>query len=118
MAKWYESEQLSRYRSASRRQVLGPFPPKTRRAVDGVVHYCVANMPGAVPITSTRGLTNVTLPYAELLADKGLEEALRYSRPLAKGVNVMAGKVVNQPVAESHGLPYTHLGDLVEGVSL
>ncbi|MFM7553635.1 MAG: alanine dehydrogenase [Actinomycetota bacterium] len=86
--------------------------------VDGVVHYCVANMPGAVPITSTRGLTNVTLPYAELLADKGLEEALRYSRPLAKGVNVMAGKVVNQPVAESHGLPYTHLGDLVEGVSL
>ncbi|MBM3680646.1 MAG: alanine dehydrogenase [Actinobacteria bacterium] len=86
--------------------------------VDGVVHYCVANMPGAVPITSTRGLTNVTLPYAELLADKGLEEALRFSRPLAKGVNVMAGKVVNQPVAESHGLPYTHLGDLVEGVSL
>jgi len=86
--------------------------------VDGVVHYCVANMPGAVPITSTRGLTNVTLPYAELLADKGLEEALRFSRPLAKGVNVMAGKVVNQPVAESHGLPYTHLGDLVKGVSL
>jgi alanine dehydrogenase len=86
--------------------------------VDGVVHYCVANMPGAVPITSTRGLTNVTLPYAELLADKGLEEALRFSRPLAKGVNVMAGKVTNQPVAESHGLPYTHLGDLVEGVSL
>ena len=86
--------------------------------VDGVVHYCVANMPGAVPITSTRGLTNVTLPYAELLADKGLEEALRFSRPLAKGVNVMAGKVVNQPVADSHGLPYTHLGDLVEGVSL
>ena len=86
--------------------------------VDGVVHYCVANMPGAVPITSTRGLTNVTLPYAELLADKGLEEALRFSRPLAKGVNVMAGKVVNEPVADSHGLPYTHLGDLVEGVSL
>lgn len=86
--------------------------------VDGVVHYCVANMPGAVPITSTRGLTNVTLPYAELLADKGLEEALRFSRPLAKGVNVMAGKVTNQPVAESHGLPYTHLGDLVEGVSI
>ena len=86
--------------------------------VDGVVHYCVANMPGAVPITSTRGLTNVTLPYAELLADKGLEEALRFSRPLAKGVNVMAGKVTNQPVAESHGLPYTHLGDLVEGVGV
>jgi alanine dehydrogenase len=86
--------------------------------VDGVVHYCVANMPGAVPITSTRGLTNVTLPYAELLADKGLEEALRFSRPLAKGVNVMAGTVTNQPVADSHGLPHTPLGELVEGVSL
>ena len=84
--------------------------------VDGVVHYCVANMPGAVPITSTRGLTNVTLPYAELLADKGLEEALRASKPLARGVNVMAGKVVNRPVAESHGMPYTHLSDIVDGV--
>ncbi|MFM8612995.1 MAG: alanine dehydrogenase [Actinomycetota bacterium] len=84
--------------------------------VDGVVHYCVANMPGAVPITSTRGLTNVTLPYAELLADKGLEGALIASKPLARGVNVMAGKVTNQPVAESHGMPYTHLSDIVEGV--
>ena len=84
--------------------------------VDGVVHYCVANMPGAVPITSTRGLTNVTLPYAELLADKGLEGALRSSKPLARGVNVMAGRVTNQPVAESHGMPHTHLGDIVEGI--
>ncbi len=86
--------------------------------VDGVVHYCVANMPGAVPITSTRGLTNVTLPYVELLADRGLDEALRFSKPLARGVNVMAGKVTNQPVAESHALPYVHIGDLVEGVSV
>jgi alanine dehydrogenase len=86
--------------------------------VDGVVHYCVANMPGAVPITSTRGLTNVTLPYAELLADRGLDEALRFSRPLARGVNVHAGKVVNRPVADSHGLPYTHLGDLIDGVEI
>jgi len=86
--------------------------------VDGVVHYCVANMPGAVPITSTRGLTNVTLPYVEMLADRGLEDALRFSRPLAKGVNVMQGKVTNQPVADSHGLPYAHLGDLIEGVDL
>ena len=84
--------------------------------VDGVVHYCVANMPGAVPITSTRGLTNVTLPYAELLANKGLEEAVRFSKPLARGVNVMAGKVTNHPVAESHGLPYVHLSDLIDGV--
>jgi alanine dehydrogenase len=85
--------------------------------VDGIVHYCVANMPGAVPITSTRGLTNVTLPYAELLADKGLEGALRASKPLARGVNVMAGTVTNQPVAESHGLTYTPLSELVDGVS-
>ena len=84
--------------------------------VDGVVHYCVANMPGAVPITSTRGLTNVTLPYAELLANKGLDEAMRFSKPLARGVNVMAGKITNQPVAESHGLSYTHLSDLIDGV--
>ncbi len=84
--------------------------------VDGVIHYCVANMPGAVPITSTRGLTNVTLPYAELLADHGLEGALRASAPLAKGVNVMAGKVVNRPVADSHGLAYTPLEDLLGGV--
>jgi alanine dehydrogenase len=71
-----------------------------------------------VPITSTRGLTNVTLPYAELLADRGLDEALRFSRPLARGVNVHAGKVVNRPVADSHGLPYTHLGDLIDGVEI
>jgi len=83
--------------------------------VDGIVHYCVANMPGAVPITSTRGLTNVTLPYAELLADKGLDEALRASRPLARGVNVHAGKVTNAPVAESHGLVYTPLAELIDG---
>jgi alanine dehydrogenase len=86
--------------------------------VDGVVHYCVANMPGAVPITSTRGLTNVTLPYAEMLADRGLDEALRTSRPLARGVNVIDGKVVNLPVAESHGMPHTPLDEVVEGVGI
>ena len=84
--------------------------------VDGVVHYCVANMPGAVPITSTRGLTNVTLPYAEILADRGVDDALRASRPLARGVNIHAGKVTNLPVAESHGLAYTALGELIDGV--
>lgn len=86
--------------------------------VDGIVHYCVANMPGAVPITSTRGLTNVTLPYAEVLADRGLDEALRTSRPLARGVNVMDGKVVNLPVAESHGMEFTPLDEVVEGVGI
>ena len=59
----------------------------------------------------------MTLPYAELLADKGLDEAMRFSKPLARGVNVMAGKITNQPVAESHGLPYTHLSDLIDGVA-
>ena len=69
-----------------------------------------------MPITSTRGLTNVTLPYAELLANQGLDVACRASKPLARGVNVMAGKITNKPVAESHGLPYTHLSDLIERV--
>lgn len=86
--------------------------------VDGILHYCVANMPGAVPITSTRGLTNVTQPYAELLADRGLEDALRVSAPLARGVNVMGGKVTNAPVAESHDLDYTPLSSLVDGVTV
>jgi alanine dehydrogenase len=85
--------------------------------VDGVVHYCVANMPGAVPITSTKGLTNVTLPFAELIANLGAEEAMRRSRPLARGANVVAGKVVNGPVAESLGLAYVPLADLVEGAA-
>jgi alanine dehydrogenase len=85
--------------------------------VDGVVHYCVANMPGAVPITSTQGLTNVTLPYVELIANLGLEGALRRSAPLARGVNVAAGKVTNAPVAESLGLEFTPLAALHEGVA-
>ncbi len=86
--------------------------------VDGVVHYCVANMPGAVPITSTKGLTNVTLPYVELIAKLGVEEALRRSRPLARGANVVAGKVVNGPVAESLELPLVPLGELVAGAAV
>jgi alanine dehydrogenase len=85
--------------------------------VDGVVHYCVANMPGAVPITSTQGLTNVTLPYAELIANHGLDAALRRSPPLARGVNVAVGKVTNAPVAESLGLEHTPLAALHEGVA-
>jgi alanine dehydrogenase len=86
--------------------------------VDGVIHYCVANMPGAVPITSTNGLTNVTLPYVELIANLGLEEALRESRPLARGVNVMGGAVTNEPVAESLGLEYRPLAELVPSIAV
>jgi alanine dehydrogenase len=85
--------------------------------VDGVVHYCVANMPGAVPITSTKALTNVTLPYVELVARLGTEDALRRSAPLARGVNVMAGQVTNGPVAEALGLPHTPLGQVVDGAA-
>ena len=72
--------------------------------VDGIVHYCVANMPGAVPITSTKGLVNVTLPYAEAIAGRGLVEALRADEALALGVNVARGAVTYEAVAEAHGL--------------
>jgi alanine dehydrogenase len=77
--------------------------------VDGIVHYCVANMPGAVPITSTWALTNVTLPYVEAIADKGLHRALAEDPALALGVNVAAGEVTCKPVAEAVGVGYTPL---------
>ena len=86
--------------------------------VDDVVHYCVANMPGAVPITSTKGLTNVTLPYVELIAKHGAVDAMRRSRPLTRGLNVMAGKVVNEPVAEGVGVEYTPLEEVAEGLAI
>jgi len=81
--------------------------------VDGIVHYCVANMPGAVPVTSTKALTNVTLPYVEALADKGVARAIADDPALAKGVNVVAGKITYAAVAEAHGLDYTPLADAV-----
>ena len=77
--------------------------------VDGITHYCVANMPGGVPITSTKALTNATLPYVEAIADHGLSAALVRDGALAKGVNVVGGKVTYEPVAEAHGLDYTPL---------
>jgi alanine dehydrogenase len=81
--------------------------------VHDVVHYCVGNMPGAVPHTSTYALTNATMPYVVALADKGLEGAVRDDPALAKGVNVHKGAVVYEPVAEAHGLEYVSLDDLV-----
>jgi alanine dehydrogenase len=81
--------------------------------VDGVTHYCVANMPGGVPITSTKALTNATLPYVEAIAEHGLETAVRRDKALALGVNVLDGKLTYQPVAEAHGLDYTPLGELI-----
>ncbi|HUC34403.1 MAG TPA: alanine dehydrogenase [Gaiellaceae bacterium] len=81
--------------------------------VDGIVHYCVSNMPGAVPITSTAGLTNVTLPYVEQIADHGLREAIALSRPLARGVNVFEGKLTYEAVAEAHGLEHSPLDEVL-----
>ena len=77
--------------------------------VDEVIHYCVANMPGAVPITSTHALTNATLPYVEAIANHGLRDAVAADASLAKGVNVIDRKVTYEAVAEAHGLDYTPL---------
>lgn len=71
--------------------------------VDGVIHYCVANMPGSVPRTSTFALTNVSLPYIKLIADHGLLNALQASEPLLKGVDVYKGKLVHKAVADAQG---------------
>lgn len=79
----------------------------------GVIHYAVANMPGAVPRTSTFALTNVTLPYAEQLASKGLENALKENLPLRKGVNVHGGKVTYQAVADALDLDYVPLENVI-----
>jgi alanine dehydrogenase len=77
--------------------------------VDGVVHYCVANMPGAVPVTSTFALTNMTLPYVEAIADLGVREAIMRDRALWRGVNVLDGKLTYEAVGEAHGLPFVPL---------
>ena len=77
--------------------------------VDGIIHYCVTNMPGAVPFTSTRALTNVTIQYAQDIANNGVENAIRKDRALAKGVNTINGKLTYEPVAEALKLPYTPL---------
>jgi alanine dehydrogenase len=81
--------------------------------VDGVTHYCVANMPGAVPVTSTFALTNATLPYVLALADLGLEGAIQKMPGLKPGVNVADGKVTHEAVAEGTGLTYTPVEDVL-----
>ena len=83
--------------------------------VHGVVHYCVGNMPGAVPNTSTYALANVTLPYVMAIARRGLEDAVRADPALARGVNTYGGELTNAAVAEAHGLPGTPLGRLIPG---
>lgn len=77
--------------------------------VDGVLHYCVPNMPGIVPRTSTFALTNATLPFIVRLASVGVEEAIRTDPGLAKGVNVIQGKITYRAVAEAHGMRYEPL---------
>jgi alanine dehydrogenase len=81
--------------------------------VDGVLHYCVANIPGAVPVTSTRALTNATLPYVMQLADEGVAAAARNDPGFAKGVNVLDGAVTYGPVADATGEPYRDLAEPV-----
>lgn len=81
--------------------------------VDGIVHYCVANMPGAVPRTSTFALNNVTMPFGLALANRGVVEAVRRDPGLAAGVNTYKGEITCQPVAESQDRPYRPLQDLL-----
>ena len=85
--------------------------------VDGVVHYGVGNMPGAVPRTSTYALTNVTLPYVVAIAERGLEDAVREDPVLARGVNVYGGSVTSEAVSQEHGLEFVSLSSLIAGAS-
>jgi alanine dehydrogenase len=82
--------------------------------VDGVIHYCVANMPGAVPRTSTYGLSNATLPYAQRLARLGVVEAVKRDKALARGVNTYDGNLTYKAVADAFGLAYTPLESLLK----
>jgi alanine dehydrogenase len=77
--------------------------------VDGIVHYCVTNMPGAMPRTSTIALTNATLPYVRDIAALGLKGAIAANPLLRDGVNTFGGQIVCRPVAESLGLPYSDM---------
>jgi alanine dehydrogenase len=79
--------------------------------VDGITHYCVANMPGAVPITSTYALTNATMPYVVQLATVGAAAAVASDPGLKLGVNVAGGQVTYPPVAEAAGVPYVPVDD-------
>jgi alanine dehydrogenase len=82
--------------------------------VHGTIFYCVSNMPGAVPHTSTHALANATLPYVMSIADQGWLGAVRSNAALAEGVNIADDKVVYKPVADAHGLAFTPLGSLID----
>jgi len=81
--------------------------------VDGVVHYCVTNMPGAVPHTSTLALTNATFPYLMRIANQGAREALRQDPGLADGLNTWLGKLTHRGVAESQQREWTPPGEVI-----
>jgi alanine dehydrogenase len=85
--------------------------------VDGITHYCVTNMPGAVPITSTYALTNATIPYVLDLATSGVARAVTENPGLMLGVNVAAGQVTYKPVADAVGMPYVPAVDVLEGLA-
>ncbi len=82
--------------------------------IESILHYCVANMPGAVPVTSTMALTNATLPYALQIANKGWKKAAYEDEEIRKGLNIIGGSVVHKGVAEAFGLEYTQLEDLLK----
>jgi len=81
--------------------------------LDGVVHYCVTNMPGAVAGTSTYALTNETQPYVRLLENRGWRQAMRENEPLKMGLNIAEGKVCFPAIAEQYGLPSVVVDDLI-----
>jgi alanine dehydrogenase len=82
--------------------------------VDGVVHYCVANMPGVVPRTATQALNNATLPFVLAIADRGFIEALRRDPDLANGLNIHAGRVVHAAVARDLGYEHQSVEEIVK----
>jgi alanine dehydrogenase len=82
---------------------------------EGVVHYCVANIPGAVARTSTMALTAATLPYLVKVADKGVRGAAAADPALANGLSTVAGELLNEPVAEAHGLAYRDPAEVLAG---
>src|SRR2546427_12825026 len=84
--------------------------------VDGVIHYCVTNMPGAVPITSTYALTNATMPYLVKLADEGVHRALSSDPGFMKGLNIAAGQLTYEPVARDQGVEFTPAGEALQSL--
>jgi alanine dehydrogenase len=86
--------------------------------VDGIAHYCVANIPGAVPITATRALTNATLPYVESIAQHGLRQAAARQPALARGLNVIDGKITCEAVASAHGVDHQPVADVLPALAV